>query len=65
MLHRNPAAITVTDVYRLFVFDPQLPVPDPDAQTGLVSLARAFGQRMADGAERSVADLFESAAAQE
>ncbi len=60
VLHRNPATIAVADVYRLFVFDPALPVPGPEEQPELVSLARAFGNRIGDGAEMSVANLFEA-----
>ncbi len=59
VLHRNPATIAVSDVYKLFVFDPALPVPGPEEQPELVSLARAFGNRIGDGAEMSVANLFE------
>ena len=60
VLHRNPATIAVADVYKLFVFDPALPVPGPEEQPELVSLARAFGDRIGDGAEMSVANLFEA-----
>lgn len=60
VLHRNPATIAVADVYRLFVFDPELPVPREEEQPELVTLARAFGSRIGDGAEMSVAALFES-----
>ncbi len=63
VLSRNPAAIAVADVYKLFVFDPAVPVPGPEEQPELVSLARAFGNRIGDGAEMSVANLFESSAA--
>lgn len=65
VLHRNPATIAVADVYKLFVFDPELPVPGPDEQPELVSLARAFGNRIGDGAEMSLANLFESGVAGE
>lgn len=60
VLHRNPATIAVADVYKLFVFDPGFPYTQPDEQPELVSLARAFGSRIGDGGEMSVADLFES-----
>ena len=60
VLHRNPATIAVADVYKLFVFDPEFPYPQPDEQPEPVSLARAFGNRIGDGGEMSVADLFES-----
>ncbi len=63
VLSRNPAAIAVADVYKLFVFDPAVPVPGPEEQPELVSLARAFGNRIGDGAEMSVANLFETSAA--
>ena len=65
VLHRNPATIAVADVYKLFVFDPELPVPGPDEQPELVSLARAFGNRIGDGVEMSLANLFESGVAGE
>ncbi len=65
ILHRNPATIAVADVYKLFVFDPELPVPGPDEQPELVSLARAFGNRIGDGAEMSVANLFEAGVSEE
>ncbi len=61
MLSRNAESIAVADVYKLFVFDPALPVPQE--QPELVSLARAFGNRIGDGAEMSVANLFASSAA--
>jgi membrane protein len=48
VLHRNPATIAVADVYKLFVFDPTLPVPGPEEQPELASLARAFGNRIGD-----------------
>jgi membrane protein len=63
VLTRSADAIAVADVYKLFVFDPALPVPGPEEQPELVSLARAFGNRIGDGAEMSVARLFESGAA--
>jgi membrane protein len=63
VLHRNPATIAVADVYRLFVFDPALPVPASEEQPELVSLARAFGNRIGEGAEMSVASLFEAGGA--
>ncbi len=63
VLRRNPATIAVADVYKLFVFDPELPVLGPEEQPELVSLARAFGNRIGDGAEMSVANLFEVGAA--
>ncbi len=65
VLHRNPATIAVADVYKLFVFDPALPVSGPEEPPELVSLARAFGDRIVNGAEMSVANLFESEVAQE
>ncbi len=65
VLNRNPATIAVADVYKLFVFDPELPVPGPDEQPELVSLARAFGDRIGGGAEMSVANLFEAGVAEE
>jgi membrane protein len=58
VLKRSLASIAVADVYRLFVFDPAMPVPDE--QPELVSFARDFGQRLGDGATMSVAELFES-----
>ena len=63
VLHRNAATIAVADVYKLFVFDPALPLPAPDEQPELVSLARSFGSRISDGAGMSVAEWFESGAA--
>jgi membrane protein len=65
VLHRNPATIAVADVYKLFVFDPALPFSAPEAQPELVSLARAYGDRIGDGAAMSVANLFEAGTAQE
>ena len=65
VLNRNPASIAVADVYKLFVFDPALPVPGPDEQPELVSLARAFGNRIGDGAEMSLANLFEAGVSEE
>jgi len=59
VLHRNPATIAVADVYKLFVFDPELPMQSSDEQPELVSLARAFGNRIGDGMEMSVVNLFE------
>ena len=61
VLHRNPATIAVADVYKLFVFDPELPMPGPEEQPELVSLARAFGNRIGDGAAMSLENLFGSA----
>ena len=61
VLHRNPATIPVAEVYKRFVFDPELPLPAMEEQPELVSLARAFGNRIGDGGEMSVAALFESA----
>jgi membrane protein len=61
VLHRNPETIAVADVYKLFVFDPGLPVPGAAEQPELVLLARAFGNRLGDSGEASVAKLFESA----
>ncbi len=63
VLHRNPSTIAVADVYKLFVFDPALPVPGQEEQPELVSMARAFGNRIGDGAQMSVADFFEAGAA--
>jgi membrane protein len=60
VLLRNPATIAVADVYKLFVFDPELTMPGPGEQPELVSLARAFGNRIGDGTEMSVATLFET-----
>jgi membrane protein len=65
VLHRNPGTIAVADVYKLFVFDPELPVPGLDEQPELVTLARTFGNRIGDGAEMSVAKLFEAGVAEE
>jgi len=62
VLHRNATTIAVADVYKLFVFDPELPVSLPDEQPELVSLARAFGNRIGDGGQMSVANLFEAGA---
>lgn len=61
VLHRNPTTISLADVYKRFVFDPQLPVPALEAQPELVSLARDFGNRLGSGLEMSVAEVFESA----
>lgn len=60
VLQRNPATIAVAEVYKRFVFDPELPVPLPNEQPELVTLARDFGNRISDGAQMSVANLFES-----
>jgi membrane protein len=62
VLHRNPATIAVAEVYKLFVFDPELPVPAVEEQPELVTLARAFGNRIGDDAGMSVANLFEAGA---
>ena len=62
VLHRNPATIPVAEVYKRFVFDPELPLPAMEDQPELVSLARAFGNRIGDGGEMSVANLFETSA---
>jgi membrane protein len=64
VLNRSPAAITVADVYRLFVFDPAMPLAASEAQPELASLVRDFGLRIGDGATMSVAALFESGAVQ-
>ncbi len=61
VLARDPGAIAVADVYKLFVFDPVLPVLG--AQSKLESLARAFGTRIGDGEKTSVANLFAAEAA--
>lgn len=61
VLHRDPAAIALADVYKRFVFDPQLTVREDQAE--LVSLARAFGERIGEGGEMSLAQLFERAPA--
>jgi membrane protein len=61
VLHRNPSTISLADVYKRFVFDPQVPVPALEAQPELVSLVRDFGDRLGSGMEKSVADVFESA----
>jgi membrane protein len=60
VLHRNPATIAVSDVYKMFVFDPELPVSEADEQPELISLARAFGSRIGEGNGMSVATLFET-----
>jgi membrane protein len=60
VLHRNPATIAVADVYKLFVFDPAMPVPASEQQPEWVSAARAFGSRMGGGAQMSLAELFDS-----
>jgi len=62
VLQRDPATIAVADVYRLFVFDPEMPIPASEQQPEWVSAARAFGGRIGDGAQMSVAELFESGA---
>jgi membrane protein len=61
VLQRDPASIAVADVYRLFVFDPALPMPAE--QPELVSLARDLGNRIGHAAGLSLAELFEPAAA--
>ena len=58
VLHRNPEAIAVADVYRLFVFDPELTVPEE--QPELRTLARAFTPGVADAGALSVASWIES-----
>ncbi len=63
VLHRNPATISVADVYKRFVFDPESLAPGE--QPEWVSLARELGSRIGDGAQMSVADLFESAVPEE
>lgn len=60
VLERDPADIAVAQVYQRLVFDPQLVIRED--QPELDSLARAFGERMGDGGELSVAQLFETAA---
>jgi membrane protein len=60
VLHRNPATIAVSDVYKMFVFDPELPVPEADEQPELISLAHAFGSRIGEGTGMTVATLFET-----
>ena len=66
VLVRNPDTIAVADVYKLFVFNPEQPVPGPSEQPEqpeqpeLASLARAFGDRIGEGAQMSVAELFET-----
>jgi membrane protein len=60
VLHRNPATIAVSDVYKMFVFDPELPLSGADEPPELISLAHAFGSRIGEGTEMSVATLFET-----
>lgn len=61
VLTRSPHTIAVADVYRLFVFDPHLPLPEEE--TELASLARAYGDRIGGGADMSIANLFDMGAA--
>ncbi len=56
VLLRDPASIAVADVYKLFVFDPVLPVSESHPE--IASLARAWGSRIDDGTGLSVAQLF-------
>ncbi len=60
VLVRNPDTLAVADIYKLFVFNPELPVPGPTEQSELMSLARGFGDRIGDGAAMTVAELFEA-----
>ena len=60
VLVRNPGTIAVADVYKLFVFDPIQQVNAPDGQPEWLALARTFGERIGDGAQMSVANLFEA-----
>lgn len=64
VLLRNPADIAVAEVYRLFVFDPALPLAPTEGEPPWMSAARDFGSRMGDGAAMSVADLFGAEAAE-
>jgi membrane protein len=54
MLSRNPATIAVADVYKLFVFDPAVPVPGPEEQPELVSVANLFETSAAPVGQRGV-----------
>lgn len=56
VLLRDPASIAVADVYKLFVFDPALPVSESHPE--IASQARAWGSRIDDGTGLSVAQLF-------
>jgi membrane protein len=61
VLSRDPAAIKVEDVYRLFVFraDAQMPSRDSDAE--LDSLVHEISARIAENMQMSIEDLFRSA----
>lgn len=61
VLSRDPAAIKVEDVYRLFVFraDAQMPSRDSDAE--LDSLVHEISTRIAENMQMSIEDLFRSA----
>ena len=65
VLHRNAATISVADVYQLFVFDPELPLPLPELQPEWMSLAREFGKRVGGGGQMPLTALFEAGVAEE
>jgi membrane protein len=57
VLGASPASIAVADVYKRFVFDPDLPLAAGE-QVELASRARDFGKRIGTDVQMSVADLF-------
>lgn len=61
VLNRDPGAIKVEDVYRLFVFsaEAQVPAREPDAE--LETLMRKISARIAENMQMSLDELFRSA----
>lgn len=62
-LLRDPADIPVAAVYRLFVFDPGLPLAASRDEPSWVPVARNFGNRIGNGDDMSVAELLQTGAA--
>lgn len=61
VLSRDPAAIKIEDVYRLFVFRTEARVPAREADPELDSLAQGISARIAENLQMSVDQFFKSA----
>ncbi|MBX9810807.1 MAG: YihY family inner membrane protein [Burkholderiales bacterium] len=61
VLNRDPGAIKVEDVYRLFVFSAEARVPAREADAELATLMREISARIAENMQMSLDELFRSA----
>lgn len=61
VLKRDPASITVGEVYRMFVFSADPRIPEREADIEVDTLARDISARIAEHMPQSVDDLFRAA----